>query len=90
MKFTYRAKPAVGCNERPKIKVGSKYTLVQQSKAGEDSRTKAKDCSHVIRSIETANLDYRSHDCVALVARFEYRRTFLDVYVTHLIAATSG
>jgi endonuclease/exonuclease/phosphatase family metal-dependent hydrolase len=37
--------------------------------------------------IETANLDYRSHDCVALVARFEIAAKLLDIYVTHLIAA---
>ena len=37
--------------------------------------------------IETANLDYHSHDCVALVARFEIAGRLLDVYVTHLIAA---
>jgi endonuclease/exonuclease/phosphatase family metal-dependent hydrolase len=37
--------------------------------------------------VETGNLDYRSHDCVALVVRFEVDRKFVDVYITHLIAA---
>src|SRR5262245_45463208 len=37
--------------------------------------------------IEIANLDYQSHNCVALCARFEFQGKLLDAYVTHLIAA---
>jgi endonuclease/exonuclease/phosphatase family metal-dependent hydrolase len=37
--------------------------------------------------VETASLDYRSHNCVALATRFEIDGRLLDVYVTHLIAA---
>ena len=65
----------------------SQYNLLQQSKAGEDSHTQGEGLLTRYPVIETANLDYRSHDCVALVARFDIEERFLDVYVTHLIAA---
>jgi endonuclease/exonuclease/phosphatase family metal-dependent hydrolase len=64
-----------------------RYTLLQQSKVGEDSHTQAEGLLTRYPVIETANLDYRSHNCVALAARFEIDGRFLDVYVTHLIAA---
>ena len=64
-----------------------KYTLLQQSKVGEDSVTQAEGLLTRYPVVETANLDYRAHDCVALVARFEIDGRLLDVYVTHLIAA---
>jgi endonuclease/exonuclease/phosphatase family metal-dependent hydrolase len=67
--------------------VGTKYTLVQQSKAGADSRTQGEGLLTRYPVIETANLDYRAHDCVALLARIEINKRLLDVYVTHLIAA---
>src|SRR6185295_20005686 len=66
---------------------GTKYALVQQAKAGDDSRTQGEALLTRHPVIESANLDYRSHDCVALVARFEIAGRVLDVYVTHLIAA---
>ncbi len=66
---------------------GIKYALLQQSKAGEDSRTQAEGLLTRYPVIEAANLDYRSHNCVALAARFEIEGRLLDVYVTHLIAA---
>ena len=50
---------------------GTRYSLVQQTKAGEDARTQGEALLTRYPLIETANLDYRSHDCVALVARFE-------------------
>ena len=65
----------------------TKYTLLQQSKVGADSRTQGEGLLTRYPVIETANLDYRSHDCVALVARFEVEERLFDVYVTHLIAA---
>ena len=67
--------------------LGTKYTLVQQSKVGADSRTQAEGLLTRYPVIETGNLDYRAHDCVALLARFEINKRLLDVYVTHLIAA---
>jgi len=66
---------------------GSQYSLVQQSKAGEESRVQGEGLLTRYPIIETANLDYHSHDCVALVARFEIESRLVDVYVTHLIAA---
>jgi endonuclease/exonuclease/phosphatase family metal-dependent hydrolase len=67
--------------------MGIRYTLLQQSKVGADSRTQAEGLLTRYPVIETANLDYRSHNCVALAARFEIGSRLLDVYVTHLIAA---
>jgi endonuclease/exonuclease/phosphatase family metal-dependent hydrolase len=66
---------------------GIKYALLQQSKVGADSRTQAEGLLTRYPVIETANLDYCSHNCVALAARFEIDGGLLDVYVTHLIAA---
>ena len=68
-------------------RIGQKYTLLQQSKVGEDSRTQAEGLLSRPPVIETSSLDYRSHNCVAQVARFESEGRLLDVYVTHLIAA---
>jgi endonuclease/exonuclease/phosphatase family metal-dependent hydrolase len=67
--------------------LGSKFALVQQSKVNEDSRTQAEGLLTRYQVIETANLDYQSHNCVARVARFEIDGKAFDVYVTHLIAA---
>jgi endonuclease/exonuclease/phosphatase family metal-dependent hydrolase len=66
---------------------GKNYCLVQQTKTGEDGRTQGEGLLARLPLVETANLDYRSHDCVALVARLEISQKLLDVYVTHLIAA---
>jgi endonuclease/exonuclease/phosphatase family metal-dependent hydrolase len=65
----------------------AKYALVQQSKAGEDGRIQGEGLLTRYPVIETGNLDYHSHDCVALMARIEMEGRLLDVYVTHLIAA---
>jgi endonuclease/exonuclease/phosphatase family metal-dependent hydrolase len=67
--------------------LGSRFTLVQQSKVNEDSRTQAEGLLARYAVIEIANLDYQSYNCVALAARFEIDARALDVYVTHLIAA---
>jgi endonuclease/exonuclease/phosphatase family metal-dependent hydrolase len=67
--------------------MGIKYVLLQQSKVGEDSRTQAEGLLTRYPVLETASLDYRSHNCVALATRFEIEGRILDVYVTHLIAA---
>jgi endonuclease/exonuclease/phosphatase family metal-dependent hydrolase len=68
-------------------RTGIKYTLLQHSKVGEESRTEAEGLLARYPVTETGNLDYRSHNCVAQVARFEIEGRFLDIYVTHLIAA---
>jgi endonuclease/exonuclease/phosphatase family metal-dependent hydrolase len=64
-----------------------KYRLLQQSKAGAEGRLQGEGLLTRYPPIETVNLDYNSHDCVALAARFEIGARLLDVYVTHLIAA---
>jgi endonuclease/exonuclease/phosphatase family metal-dependent hydrolase len=69
---------------------GCKYSLIQQSKAGEDGAIQGEGLLTRYPVIETGNLDYRSHDCVALVARLDIGGQLLDVYVTHLIAAKVG
>ena len=69
---------------------GQRYTLIQQSKAGEDGLVQGEALLTRYPVIETANLDYHSHDCIALVARLEIGGKILDVYVTHLIAAKVG
>jgi len=66
---------------------GRKYSLLQQSRTGEESSTRAEGLLTRYPAIESVNLDYQSHDCVALAARFELAGKFLDVYVTNLIAA---
>jgi endonuclease/exonuclease/phosphatase family metal-dependent hydrolase len=63
------------------------YCLLQQSKAGDESRQQAEGLLSRYPPRETVNLDYGSHNCVALAARFEIGARQLDVYVTHLIAA---
>jgi endonuclease/exonuclease/phosphatase family metal-dependent hydrolase len=68
-------------------KNGSHYNLIQQSKAGEESRIQGEGLLTLYPVVETANLDYRSHDCVAVVARFDIAGRRVDIYVTHLIAA---
>jgi len=73
--------------QRAALVDGKRYSLIQQTKAGEDGRLQAEGLLTRYSVIETANLDYHSHDCVALVARFEIEQKLLDVYATHLIAA---
>jgi endonuclease/exonuclease/phosphatase family metal-dependent hydrolase len=68
-------------------RIGQNYTLLQQSKVAEDARTEAEGILARYPIVETASLDYRSHNCIAQVARIEIEGRLLDVYVTHLIAA---
>ncbi len=68
-------------------RMGESYTLLQQSKADEESRSQAEGLLTRRTVIETSSLDYGCHNCVAQVARFEIAGKRLDVYVTHLIAA---
>ena len=61
--------------------------LVQQSKAGAEARVEGEGLLTDYPPVETLNLDYGSHNCVALAACFELGTRRVDVYVTHLIAA---
>lgn len=67
--------------------IGTKYLLLQQSKTGAESGTRGEGLLTRYPVLESANLVYQSHDCVALVARLEFAGKLLDVYVTNLIAA---
>jgi endonuclease/exonuclease/phosphatase family metal-dependent hydrolase len=67
---------------------GRDYALVQQTKAG-DSAHDGEALLTRFPIVETANLDYRTRDMVALVARLRVGQQLMDVYVTHLYM-TSG
>ena len=67
---------------------GRDYALVQQTKTGGT----ADDGEALLTRfpiVETGNLDYRTRDMVALVARLRVGQQLMDVYVTHLYM-TSG
>lgn len=59
------------------------YALVQQAKAGA-SQHDGEGILSRYPIVETANLDYRTRDAVAAVARVEIEGRLLDFYVTHL------
>jgi hypothetical protein len=52
-------------------RTGRAYALLQQSKVGEETGIQAEGLLTRYPVLETASLDYRSHNCVAQVARFE-------------------
>jgi endonuclease/exonuclease/phosphatase family metal-dependent hydrolase len=62
---------------------GISYALVQQSKSGALQHDGEGLLSR-FPIVETANLDYRTHNAVAAVARVEVEGRPLDCYVTHL------
>ncbi len=61
-----------------------RYALVQQTKTNTGSRIEGEGLLTRFPIVETGNLDYRTLDSVALVARMEVENRLLDVYVTHL------
>lgn len=63
---------------------GKRFALVQQSKTNSGSRIEGEGVLTRFPILETGNLDYQTHDYVALVARVEIEGRLLDVYVTHL------
>ena len=63
---------------------GAEYTLIQQSKVNGLSEVDGEGILTKFPVNETANLDYRSRDAVAQVARIEIENRLVDVYVTHL------
>ena len=62
---------------------GLSYALLQQSKSGALQHDGEGLLSR-FPIVETANLDYRTHNAVAAVARVEVEGRLLDFYVTHL------
>jgi endonuclease/exonuclease/phosphatase family metal-dependent hydrolase len=65
-------------------RLGERFALVQQTKTNAGSRIEGEGLLSRFPILETGNLDYRTQDYVALVARFEIERRTVDVYVTHL------
>ena len=67
-----------------RAQLGLPFTLVQQSKVNGTSLVDGEALLTRYPVVETANLDYRTLDAVALVARLAVEGHVLDVYVTHL------
>jgi endonuclease/exonuclease/phosphatase family metal-dependent hydrolase len=63
---------------------GVPYNLVQQTRANGLSEVEGEALLSRFAVIETGNLDFRTHDIVALVARLTIDAVPVDVYVTHL------
>ncbi len=61
-----------------------RFALVQQTKTNTGSRIEGEGLLTRFPILETGNLDYRTLDYVALVARMEIEGRVVDVYVTHL------
>jgi endonuclease/exonuclease/phosphatase family metal-dependent hydrolase len=64
--------------------LGGDYALVQQSRVNGLAELEAEALLSRFPVIETGNLDFRSRDIVALVARLRVGGAMIDVYVTHL------
>jgi endonuclease/exonuclease/phosphatase family metal-dependent hydrolase len=62
---------------------GRDYALVQQSKVNSLSAVEGEALLTRLPIVETGNLDYRTRDIVALVARLRVGERLMDVYVTH-------
>jgi endonuclease/exonuclease/phosphatase family metal-dependent hydrolase len=65
-------------------KYGRNYALVQQTRTNGLSSVEAEALLTRLPMVETGNLDFRTRDIVALVARVLLGQTPIDVYVTHL------
>jgi endonuclease/exonuclease/phosphatase family metal-dependent hydrolase len=65
-------------------RIGKRFALVQQTKTNTSSRIEGEGLLTRFPVLETGNLDYRTQDYVALVARMEIEDRIVDVYVTHL------
>ena len=67
-------------------RLGLQYSLLQQSQVNALSEVGGQALLVRFPVVESANLDYRSLDRVAQVARLDVDGTLVDVYVTHLQA----
>lgn len=65
-------------------RMGIDYALVQQTRVNGLAELEAEALLTRFPLVETGNLDYRSRDIVALVARMAVDDALVDVYVTHL------
>jgi endonuclease/exonuclease/phosphatase family metal-dependent hydrolase len=66
---------------------GIDYHLVQQTRVNGLAALEAEALLTRFPVLETGNLDYRTRDFVALVARLQVGSARVDVYVTHLYAS---
>ena len=66
---------------------GLRYNLVQQTRVNGLSAIEGEALLTRFPVIETGNLDYRTRDIVALVARLALDERALDVYVTHQVGS---
>ncbi len=67
-------------------RLGLRYSLLQQSQVNTLSKIGGQALLVRFPVVESANLDYRSRDRVAQVARLNVDGTLVDVYLTHLQA----
>jgi endonuclease/exonuclease/phosphatase family metal-dependent hydrolase len=65
-------------------RLAKRYNLVQQTRVNGLAQIEGEALLTHFEVIETGNLDYRTRDMVAQVARILLGETSLDVYVTHL------
>jgi endonuclease/exonuclease/phosphatase family metal-dependent hydrolase len=65
-------------------RLGAAYHLVQQTRVNGLAEIEGEALLTRFPVLETGNLDYRSRDMVALVARLQVDGAPVDVYVTHL------
>jgi endonuclease/exonuclease/phosphatase family metal-dependent hydrolase len=70
-----------------KERLGLDYHLVQQTRVNGLAGVEGEALLARFPVIETGNLDYRTRDMVALVARLLIGTTPVDIYVTHLHAS---
>ncbi len=63
---------------------GIEYALVQQTRTNSLSEVDGEALLTRFPVVETGNLEYRTHDTVALVARVRVGEQVADIYVTHL------
>ncbi len=71
-----------------KERFGIDYALVQQTRTNGLSEVEGEALLTRFPIVETGNLDFRTRDIVALVARLLVDGQPLDVYVTHLYASS--
>lgn len=73
--------------EVAKERFGLEYSLVQQTRPNGLAEVEGEAMLTRFPIVETGNLDFRTRDIVALVARVLVGEQPLDVYVTHLYAS---
>jgi endonuclease/exonuclease/phosphatase family metal-dependent hydrolase len=70
-----------------KERLGIEYHLVQQTRVNGLAEIEGEALLTRFPVVETGNLDFRTRDIVALVARVLVGATPIDIYVTHLYAS---